>query len=299
MINMADEIQELKKEMEALKPLVEEKNAAKESSYKKYEKLRQDISTILKDITELKKERNSYTDTVKTLKKEKNDKIKVQKEYLAKLKEMNGKVGDAAGIKDNRGRRISPDQILKSIQRLEYSVETEALTPKKEQEMMEKIKDLRKQYDSTKGNKELMGNYTELRKKFNTINKEIEEVKGKMQQKADVSQEKHEQILKLYSDIDKLKEDLKSVEKEFKDRKADYTEVYNKLAEIKLKLRINTPSEKDKKQKKRKEQAEVKVKARAKDKKELESLQKRVMEKIKNKEKLTTDDLKILQSTDE
>lgn len=287
-----DNVAQLNEELEQIRKTLDEKSADKEKSYQKRQALRNEISQEIAKVKDLKVERNTFTSKVKELKESKSSMIAEQKRTLDELKEHQKKIRDAqpAG-----GKKVHPDRLLQQIERLDYVIETEALSPKKEQEVMDKIRQFKAEYDQVKGSDDVFAKYRQVRAHFTNLNREISEVKKLIQNNADVSQEHHVKMLAVSKRIDELKEELDVLDKEYQDKRAEYLKVLDDFRAIKEKLGIAVP------EKRKTERATRKAAADARAQEEntkLASKQEDVYDKIKRKQKITTEDLLILQNAE-
>jgi len=288
---MAEDIDNLKGELERVRSLIEEKSTIKENAFQKRQQIKDEMLKIIDSIKELKIKRNELTDKVRSLKKNKLELIKKQKVLLEKLKAAQ----TALRSSKSGERRTPPHVLLKKIEALDYTIETEALSPEKEKGVMTQIKQLRKEYDLVKNIAESTKGYSELRKEFSTINKEINALKKVVQDDAKKSQDYHEQMIAESEKVEELKKKLEETDKEFEEKRKDYLEVADQFRQIRSKLGIAIPEKKVAERKKRDEEESYR---KTEEKKEIASLRAEVMEKIKLKQKLTTEDLRILQSSD-
>ena len=289
---MAEDISALHKELEEKKPALDEASQQKEAVYQKRQTLRDEIAQLIRQIKELKRERNTFTDSVRELKRQKREHIAKQKELLETLKAHQAKMREIP----RDGQKSNPDQLARQIERFEYMVETEALTPTKEQEIMDKIKQLRKEYDALSGSREIFSEYREVRKAFTQLNKEINTVKRQIQDEAAKSQEKHEAMLELSGKVDSIKEEIEKLDEEYEKKRGEFVEIAQQVKDIKQRLGIAIPEKKRIDEKKRQEVVEKK---REENRKEMATLHQEVLDKIKAKKKLTTEDFLILQTSEE
>lgn len=287
-----DNVAQLNTELEQVRSELDQRSAEKENAYQKRQTLRSEISRRIGEVKELKDERNTFTSKVKELKETKSAKIAEQKDVLASLKEYQKQIREAqpAG-----GRKIHPDRLLQQVERLEYVIETEALSPKREQEVMDKIRQLKAEYEQVKGTDDVYAKYREVRKTFTNLNREISEIKKLIQNNADISQEHHLKMLEVSKHIDELKEQLDELDKEYQERRKEYLDVLDRFRAIKEKLGITVPEKRKQDRSRRREAAEAKHEA---ENTKLASKQEDVFAKIKNKQKLTTEDLLILQNAE-
>lgn len=289
---MAEDIEQLKGELEQTRISLDEKSAEKERSYQKRQSLRSQISTLITEVKELKKERNTFTSKVRKFKEAKTGKIADQKRILDELKELQKQIRASQPV---GGRKVHPDRLLQQIERLDYVIETEALSPKKEQEVMDKIRQFKTEYEQVKGSDDVYAKYREVRKQFTNLNREISEVKTLIQSNADTSQEHHVKMLDVSKRIDELKEALDAADKEYQEKRQEYLKVLDTFKGIKEKLGMAVPEKRKIERENRKAQAEARAEA---ENTKLASKQEDVYEKIKNKQKLTTEDLLILQNAE-
>ena len=116
----------------------------------------------------------------------------------------------------------SPSRIKQQMEKLEFTIETEAISFTKEREIMKKIKGLRKEYDNcsvldsfSKKIREVASELSELKKESNIIHRNVQE-------KAKMSQTMHEEILKLSPEIDKLRSEEKEAFEKFSELKKQF-----------------------------------------------------------------------------
>lgn len=281
-----EKLEVLNKEIKELKTEAQQLHKDKESWITKKNAVRQDISNIIKDVKELKEERNELTQKVqenKESREEVDSKIKELQSNIDSLKEKRNDAQSKLGLK-------KPINILqKEIKDMRDKVETIPMSFNAEKKLMQQIKDKEKQL---KGADELISLQKELRAAINEFNKYKrfrDNSNYKVKSIASHSQSKHKSMIKEAEKIDLLREQEKEAHEKFKESKDKYTEINSKIKEklseikeINSKLGI--------------EQEEIKKKHDKVVKQSLNDKRKEVEEKMLKGEKLTTEDLLILQS---
>ena len=292
---MAQGYQELVKELNQhrleVSKLRNELNAIdkeKESWFKKKDEKSRQIKELIHKIKDNKTKRDALTSEVKELKPKRdsiNKGTSPKSAELAKLRK------EKESVK-SPGIRESPYKIKQDMEKLEFKIETEAISFSKEQQLMKKIKELRKLYDSASdivyANKKIRDSAESIRK----MRKESNEVHMSIQEKAKQSQALHEEILKMSSEIDRLKIEEQESFNKFSELKKKFTEANYQLKE-KLKAMNDVKNSLDKISSDKKEKKKREIESFLKSKEE------EVNQKLKRGEKLTTEDLLVFQSLKE
>ncbi len=289
------EFLELKNRVIELKKNLGKMNEEKESWFAKRTEINKKVSESVSRLMASKKIRDEMTDKVKELKKKRdelNTKIKGEIDEVKKLSPQKKE----PVMTNKRGRPITPESVKKEIETLEFRVETEALSPNKEKEVMALIKERRKILNN-------MESAMQSSKKMYDYDKDIKKDKidantfhRQMQESAKVSQEKHEDMLKLSKELDELKKQEREADAKFRELK----EKYNNLnSELKAKMKDFKAYEKEfeKKKAERKEAKEHKRYDTVNN--VIRQKEEDVKDKIARGEKLTTDDLIVLQGMKE
>ncbi len=247
-----------------------------------------EIGSMIRQIRELKRERDEFTKQVRLKKDERGKLNKVVRDKIQEVKEKRDTqiaLMKTHGIDDTKR---DPEALLKQIERLEFRIETEAMPFQQEKKVMETIKQLRKEFDEVKVVAGVMADVRVLSKDINTLKRQSDSVHHEIQDLAAKSQAKHEEMLKISVQIDALKENEKGVFDQFNEFKQQYNE---QNARLKAKL--------DEMNRIKHELAEIDSSLRQQKQEELEQemavKQEEVEDKIKRGKKLTTADLLIFQ----
>lgn len=279
-------IEELHAEIASIKKDLDKINDVKEQWYSKKEKISEEIRTRIDSIKGSKEARNVKTAEVRKAKDARdqlNKKIKVIVDELKAFNDKKREVLDKSGLRD-------PERARKQIQALETKLETEVMSFDKEKGLNKQIKDLKKQLEGSAASGNLNAEINKKREELRIIRKEAKEKHAVVQKSASDSQENHVALLSHSKEVDELRKKEEEAFKEFLKHKEDFTQRNDKLKELVAELNELTKGEKDDaraKDAKRKEKDEVTLKEKGKS----------VEEKIKKKQKLTTEDLLIFQKS--
>ena len=282
---LAEELNNHRVEISRLRNVLNELGKERESWFGKKEALRAKIKESIRKIKDNKTKRDSFTFEVKELKSKRdllNKELSSKSSELEKLKKERAESSKSLDVKE------SPSRLKQQMDKLEFKIETDTISFEKEKELMKKIKALKKDYDKSsilqESNKNLRGTLDAARK----LRKESNEFHRSIQEKAKQSQILHEEIIKISAEIDKIKVEEEDAFRKFSEFRKQFHEINSQLKD-KFKLMDEVKSQLDKIQldkrdiRKRDEESFLKLKEEA------------VNEKIRKKQKLTTEDLLVFQ----
>ncbi|MEK6983180.1 MAG: hypothetical protein AABX33_01290 [Nanoarchaeota archaeon] len=256
-------------------------DAQKESWFKKKEEFSAKIRDFIKKIKENKSKRDSLNSEVKALKPKRNE---VNIKIAEKLKDIDKLRKEKAELVSSIHIKESPSRIKQVIEKLEFRIETDTASFEKEKGLMKKIKQLKKLYEDAsivfESNKKVRDASDNIR----MVRREANELHRIIQEKAGQSQILHEEILRVSTEIDKLRVDEDDAFKKFSELKKQFNESNFKLKE-KLKEMNEIKGGMDKIDNARREKRKQDQQSFLKLKEE------EVNQKIKRREKLTTEDL--------
>lgn len=268
----------------------------------------------LKELTETREklflERKQHSDRIKALIASTRDAKRSRDELRTKIKDvkarrdvLNTEVREMVGqIKTmqpsektaERRERTSPGSIRAQIKKLEYRIETEGLSFSQEQRTMKQINQLKKQLDSAEDLSGQSQKARELSKVINEKKKEAKQLHREVREQADASQKHHEHLIAHSREIDDLKEKEQKAHAAFLEARDRCAPLERRIRELRKEVRERTGEEKGKRDfhdKETKKQEERRMQ------KELDRMIKEVEEKIAHSEKLTTEDLLIMQKS--
>ena len=276
----------LKQDISRIKLKLDEIEGNKEIWFKKKEDLKKDIYSHIEKIKEIKAERDRKGAELEELRKQRDKYNDEVKELIKNIKKLNEEKADTF---KKYNIKVEPSKIQQKLNELEKKVEIE-VNFEKEKKLMGEIKKLKKVYEE----------YSEVLKiagKASAIDKEIKESR----KKADGFHRKileitkdatYEVFIELSKKINELKSEQEAAFQKFIDHKNEYAEVNNefknRMEELQVFERIFS---------KTKEAAKLKKEER--DMAIIKEKTKIVEEKIKNKKKLTTEDLLAMQGSND
>lgn len=284
---LLDEFDELKKQIRQKKQDLNKINTKKESWFKK----KKDIASVIRDkINTLRSSKSKVTNLDKEVKQLKSTKNEVSDQIgklISEVKELKKKYQDEC---IRKGITEKPYQVKSNIKKLEYTLETSALGFDQERKLTKEIKKLKKGFaQMSEVNKiwEVISkkekDIDKLKsKKYGTLDKLREDSSQKYGVKEDFIANSQE-IMDLRKQESEYYDNFLKLKNEFKKKSDELKELLNKKDKIGSKLKENNIEMKDEVVKAEKEL--IKEKSAEVDK------------KLKKREKLTTEDLLVFQST--
>ncbi len=282
---LVEELNRHRVEVSRLRNDLNELDKEKESWFKKKHELSYRIKEAIQKIKDNKSKRDALTLEVKNLKPKRdsiNKELSSKSAGLDKLKKEKSELSKSLDIKE------SPSRIKQQMEKLEFKIETDTVSFEKEKELMKKIKALKKDYDkisilhdSNKKVKEILDIARGMKKNANETHKLVQE-------KARKSQILHEEILKISSEIDGMKMEEEEAFKKFSALKSKFNEA-NSVLKKKLDEMNDVKNSLDKISSDKRDKRRQEIDSILKSKEEI------VNEKIKKRQKLTTEDLLVFQ----
>ncbi|MBI2101761.1 hypothetical protein HYT53_04065 [Candidatus Woesearchaeota archaeon] len=282
---LVEELNRHRIEASKLRNALNELDKEKESWFKKKEEFSKKIRDSIQAIKYSKAKRDFLTKEVRELKPKRDA---INKDINGELKEFDRLKKEKLGIAKSLDIKEPPSRIKQNIEKLEFRIETETSSFEKEKELMKKIKQLKKLYEDSKAIDDADKNLKNSSDEIKRMKKEANDIHKLVQEKAHQSQILHEGILKLSAEIDKMKIEEEAVFRKFSELKSKFSDVNSQLKE-KLKAMNDVKASLDRISSDRREKKRQEVESFLKSKEDA------VNEKIKRKEKLTTEDLLVFQ----
>jgi len=286
---LLQQLEDLEKEVRTLRQQVNDKDGSAEALFDE----RQRIGRTIRDTILLAKAerdtRDAITDEVRALKEERNKITAKLNELKTKAQTLDAAKAEAA---EKLGIKGGPIVLKKEIDKLQHIIETEGITFEKEKQLMKQIRELEKRYKEAKKASTVWDEARAVNTEGREIRRKSDDLHHQIQEKASQSQQKHEKALALSKQVEDLKAKEDEIIKKIEVRKAELGPVSSQLEE-KLKLLA------DLSEKARVERKEAKIHTDQEHQKKLTDLQAEVLEKLKTGKKLTTDDLRVIQTIPE
>lgn len=286
---LINQLNEANKELRGLRAALNQINDQKEALFSKRVKQGREIVELIRHVKKVRNERNTLTKEVKSSKEKRSDlnnQIKKNVETIKKLNKEKKETAKKFGIKED------PSILKSQMEKINFTIETEGISFSKEQKMMKVLKELKRKYDESKKLSTIWDSCHTLSKELDSLREKADGIHRVIQQKAQLSQEKHETLIDSSKKIDELKKREDALNKQIEEKRKEMDIVSGKLEE-KLKV-LNPLSEKLQSEKK-----ETRYVKEEKQKNLLKEKQEEVYEKLKRKQKITTEDILILQSAEE
>ncbi len=258
-------------------------NAQVNISTTRRDELNKKTRELLEQAQQFKETREEYNQNVCDLKRERDELNKKANNIYVKL--------DSLRKKNKAGGGVSLNKLRQDINALEFKQQTEVLSIDKERQLVDKISVLQEEFSKRKGQLEKDEEFKALLKTAQKLRDGASECHERLTEYANMAQERHDKMIATFKDVDKIRAEADAMHMEFikAQETADnehhmFIEQRKEIRDINkliIGLRRNEQELKEDKMK-----AEVKKRA------------KRVYDQFKKGEKLSTEDLFILQRSD-
>jgi len=280
-------LNEKRAEIKELKLKLDEVHKEKEQWFATRQDFSNQIRTNIQKIKDLKQKRDAFTAEVKDLKQKRDTTHKELQKVAPAVKDQQQKPIQTQPSSFNPNRKPLPI-IKKEMDKIELMIETGAISFTKEKELMKKLKQLKKEYQQGVLDRQAHQQKRELSHKVHEMGREAETFHHLVMHKASESQKMHNEILTIAKHVDDLKVKEKEAHEKFIELKAKFNELNNQL-KSQLGEIGKTRSQLDEHDKEKTKQHQQKRRS------SLEDMKRAVEEKFKSGQKLTIDDIKIMQ----
>ncbi|MBI4141939.1 hypothetical protein HY484_03380 [Candidatus Woesearchaeota archaeon] len=255
--------------------------ASRNSLEKEQRSLRNELKKLIFASQEARKERDALTAEVKEEKTKRS-------ELSAQIKE---KIGSVKSLSTDAKIAGSLGRLKHEINVINTKIETEVISFEKEKALMKRLHVLEKEYAAAKKSAESIKERKEVSCELNVLKKSADDIHGGIQKKAELSQEKHELAVSASKKIDEIKRKLDELNKVILDKEKALGDINSKLEPLLKELGELSG-------KVRKTADEVYRRRQDSMKKTLQEKRTAIEARLKRGEKLTTEDLLVMQSGD-
>jgi len=276
------EFNEKKKELSKLRFQLNSLSSLKEESFRGLRSSGDKVKSLLTKIKTLKSERDKLTQQVKEFKKERDHLNLAVKEKSDARREADQKRKELLGKFDSKE---DPERIKSLIDKFEEKIETEVIPFSQEEKIRKQIKELKLQYNQAKGLRDVWKTINTTAVGFTETRRKAESSHKKVQELAQQSQKIHEQINKSYAEVKELRSQEQPLAKKYLDFKAQYEISRKSLEEVSLRVNELGKLFKEEDHKSFEKQVEERT---------IE-----VKDKIKRRQKLSTEDILAFQASKE
>ncbi len=274
-----------KNEISGLRAKLNEINEQKEIWFEKKEDLKNEISKLIRDVKEVKRDKDKFNSEIKDLKKQRDKFNSEVKKLVVRFKKLDV---DKREAMKKYGVRSDPTKIKEEIEKLEFSIEIDALSLEKEKKVMDKIKQFKKLLNEVSSVKVIVDELDNISKNIDISKEKAEELHKKIQNYATESQKRFEKFIEVSNKINELTKKQEEAFEKFLNFKKDFVATNNTLKDKLIESsKIQEELSKSKAKK-------IKVLEEEK-KKTLKEMTEEVENKLKKKQKLTTEDLLVFQ----
>ncbi len=280
---LQNEFKQVKEEVSDLRSKLNITDVKKESWFNKKEELKKYIIDSINKIRQLRSRKNKSDLYIQRLKAERDSYNKKVKDLIENIKNVNK---EKLTILKKHKIDLDPSKINEKIQKLEEKIETEAIPIEAEQKIMKQIKELKKiQTDISS----FLNNSRSLSEDIEKSKQKAEEAHNKLKEELEKKKKGYEEFIALSKEIDKLRVEQEQAFKNFLEHKKQFLELNNKLKDKLLSIS-------------KFQQQMIQVRYYGEEKKQevedkqIEEKAKLVEDKIRNKKKLTTEDLLVFQN---
>ncbi|MBI5391602.1 hypothetical protein HZB00_01230 [Candidatus Woesearchaeota archaeon] len=273
-----DDYRKLQQEVSSFKAKAREISEKKEFWFQKKESLKKDLKDLIQKIKEIKTANDAKNGEIAQLKSQRYQQNSEVKSLIKKVKKLNQEKADV--LKRFNG-RIEPNKIHERINALEKQVEIET-SYDREKKLMGEIKRLKKVYEESSEASKVIGDAQQISKEITESKKKADEFHLRVREMTKDSN--YTVFMHMSRQITELKRAQEEAFQIFIEHKNEYVKIQQSLNErLQAMDQLKQIVQKDRELVKL-EQDQRKQEILAKKTKEVE-------EKIKNKKKLTTEDL--------
>ncbi|MDG6225205.1 MAG: phosphoserine phosphatase [Candidatus Thermoplasmatota archaeon] len=288
--------------LEALEDKRNKLNSEAESHRKKRDRLNQEtkqhaetrddlnaqVKKLLMEANRFKEKRDEYNQLVRE--------EKVKRDELTM--EYNNAKAELDEIRKSRPRKddeISIGRLRKDLRALEFKQMTEVLDAKKERDLIDKISTIKKQLESREQEMEASDDLRELLAKVRETRARMDDCHKQVNEYADLAQNEHDSMIERFNSSDKLRKEADRGQEAFVDSKIKADEEHHKHVNM-----IHLVHDLDRlifalRNKRRGLDKRTSSKMQAPSPQSGKMEAERIFEKFKNGEKLSTEDLMVLQ----
>lgn len=277
--SVEEKIRELEKQLAPIREQRDKLHKEAQQWMEKRDDTREKIRNIHEEIANLKQQRDDINQKVSDLKIIRDQLVMDRKEKLAKVIELKQKL---SSFRQNPAKSVRA--IEKEIESLEWRIQTSSLTLPQEKRVIEQIAELEKQLSSHRQAQTIHKEINTLQQQMRTLRGEEKKFHNQISEMAEQGRQIHQIMTEKGADIPKLKVEAEEYHKKYI-AAIRQAQILNKQC-MPLMAQIRALSGKAKsEERKEKTQRETML---------MQELEKRALEKLKRREKLTWEEFKIL-----
>ena len=294
--NVQESKEQTKQDIASLKTKLNELNSKKEEWFNKKEDLNKEISKLVKILKAANPEIDAEKKKERELVEKRNELNKQFREQLTLSKDL---VKERNTFKDKFGRGMSPGALKGRLEKLEYTVETEAISIEKEKKIMRQIKELRKAVMESEVVTDFKSQMGEISQTLTDAKEKADKYHLELKELLKENKKKFKDYMINSRKVNELKKEQRQAFKKFIEFKTQFSKINSELKAA-MKESGEVPQRKKKRIKHKPNRAPRMDRIQTTfidTAKLIEEKVKEVEEKIRTKKKLTTKDLIAMQGS--
>lgn len=268
-----ENVEELRQKLIDLKEEKKKLDAEIGELVKRRNDLNSQIKHLKTEILELRRLRDETNAEVKRLKGQK-DEIKTERvQKIEEFKRLQAEIKSLLAKKPTKDASV----LQKELNTIEWKIQTTPLSPQKEKQLIEKVKELEIQLNIYRKIEQLAQKKLELMAEIRALEARVKDLQDKMMNEIEKSRKIHEEIIKKLNEVKKLKTEVEDVHRLFLCARERTNTIREEIRKIAEKVALIEAEE-------RRKSEELL----------LEKFTKQALEKLRRGEKLTWEEFKTL-----
>ncbi len=270
---------------------LEEINQKKEEWFRKKEELNKQIGELITSLKKLNPEIDEAKKKERELRQKRDENNRKFLEFLDKSKEL---VRDKKLLEEKFGHGATSEKIKSKIEKLEYTIETEVFSMTKEKKVMDQIRGFKKVLAETSSSGDYRAQMQEISPIITSAKEEADKAHKELRELQKENRKKFKEYMINSRKVNQLKKEQREAFKNFVTYKTEFLKL-----NAELRAQMPTSSQMHHKKKERKYQQHHDIRRVQEDfidnARLIENKVKEVEQKIKDKKKLTTQDILAMQ----
>jgi len=217
-------LEELKKEIHLLSVQLKGLGEQKESKYREKDKINDELNNYIKEAKDLRDKKKEIDTKIKASKEKRQASNKESSELFKQFREKQ------VIVPKDRERPASQGYLKKQIEKIEFTIQTEALSFEREKKLMRQLKELKAQLNEIKAEEEKFKEMREFREKVREKKSEADTVHDEIQNLAKESSDIFKKLTEKSEVIAKAKQNREALNQILQGLKGQISEVDGKLA---------------------------------------------------------------------
>ena len=218
-------LEQLKKEIHLLSVQLKELGEQKETKYKEKEAINQSLNNYIKDAKELRDKKKEIDIKISELKGKRQILNKESSDMFSKFREVK-----AAAVPNKK--RVSPSNIQRQIEKIEFTIQTEALSFEREKKLMHQLKQLKAELQELKIEDEKFKEVRDFRDNIRTKKNDADTIHADIQNLATESSEIFKKLTERSENIANAKAEREKINQILQALKEQLSDVDSRLADM-------------------------------------------------------------------